>query len=819
MFKNYFKIAFRNLHKHKIYSFINIFGLAIGITSCVLIALYVGNEWSYDTFHKDQDRLYRGWVLEDWGDGDIYFNTTSPIILKPTLEENIPDIEQSTRFASLSNLVKRDDDSEALSQSIQMVDPEFFSMFDFKLLKGKPGQIFTQPNEIVITEEVAQQYFGDEDPYQKSLIIRLRDNFEAFTITGVIERTPSNSSIQYNILVPFAKSRSVFSEGAHTGWFSVAPETYIKLKASSDQAEVEEKMIVMMKQVLGDRYEESKYTIGLQSVSDIHFNTTLPVETVSNNDPTYSYILAAIAAMVLLIACINFMTLSVSQSTIRAKEVGIRKAVGAVRSSLVYQFWGEAILMTALSIGIGLLLADLLLPLFNVLSGTELSLALSGSNVMAIIVLAVFISTIAGMYPAIVLSGFRPMEVLKGRLQMKGDKSLFRQGMVVFQFTVSIFLIVGTLAINNQLNFLRTTDLGFQKDQIIVVQTALSFNPEEGTGTLLQNAEQKKDLLVSELTGYSGVLDVAVSIFTPVQSGWAGVDYEDEANRTRAFNTNFVGANYLETMGIDVVEGRPFSSDVSSDSRMAVVVNQAFVDDYGWDTGLGKKIPGRNFPDHEIIGVVDNFNYQSLYNEVEPLALAMNPSLILDGINNIGIGSSLSPRITLKVAGGQIPQTLQAVEVAWAKVSPGVPFNFNFLDEVVDNQYRQEEQLSQIIMLGSILAIVIACLGLFGLASMMIGRRTKEIGVRKVLGASALKITLLVNREFTRLVIVSFVLAIPLAWYAIQIWIEDFAYKAEMGAGIYILSGIIAMLISWVAVSYQSLKAASINPVNSLRSE
>lgn len=819
MLKNYIKTAFRNLHKHKIYSSINVFGLALGITSCILIMLYVNNEWSYDKFHSDSDRIHRAWVLEDYGEGDVYFNTTSPIILKPTLEANIPEVEQVARYASLGDQVKRTDQSESFSESIQMVDTEFFSMFDFKLLRGDKEQLFAQTNEVVISPEVSERYFGSEDPLQKTILIRLDGTFEAYTVTGVLEEAPINSSIQYNMLIPFSKSATVYSPGAQTGWFSVIPETYVKLREGVSSADLDGKLLAMMKQVLGDRYSRSNYQVGLQPITDIHLNTEFPAGIAAVNDPTFSYILAAIAIMVLLIACINFMTLSISSSASRAKEVGIRKSIGAERTHLMYQFWGEAILTTVFALLLGILLSELLLPSFNVLSGTELTMAPNLQNILMFIGLGTFISFVAGIYPAVILSSFRPVEVLKGKFQIKGDKSLFRQGMVVLQFTVSIFLIAGTFAIYNQLEFIRGKDLGFQKDQIIVLQTDVAFSREEGVTGLLNNASQRQQLLETELSGSSGVIEMASSIFTPVQQGWISVDYRDADDATKAFNVNFVNTDYIETMSMNLVEGRNFSEEISSDVRMAIIVNQAFVDDHGWENGVGQKLTGRGFEDHEIIGVVENFNYQSLYNEVEPLALSMNPGLILGGANNVGFSSSPIPRITVKIAGGQVSQTIDAIREAWGKVAPAEEFSFTFLDEAINNQYQQEERLSKIIILGSILAIVIACLGLFGLASLMIARRTKEIGVRKVLGASATGITLLVNREFSKLVLVSFALSIPLVWYGTQFWLENFAYKVDVGPGVYLTAGVMALVIAWLAVSYQTIKAAAVNPVDSLKSE
>ncbi len=819
MLKNYIKIALRSLFKQKMYSFINISGLALGVACCALILLYTTNEWSFNKFHSKSDRIYRAWTLEDYGEGDIYFNTVTPFVLKPTLEQSIPEVELIARRYVFNDLVKRSESDESFSTSIQAVDPEFFSIFDFEILRGDSDQIFSGLNEVVLTSDLANQYFENEDPLQKTLLIMMGGEFQAFTVTGIIEKAPANSSIQYELLIPMEKAKTILNPNSLLNWYSVTPETYVLLNEQADLTSVKAKFPAMMQQALGEDYNEGEYEVGLQPITDIHLNTEFPVGIASVSDPTYSYILGAIALLILIIACVNFMTLSISRSTSRAKEVGIRKTIGAERHHLMYQFWGEALLMTVFSVGLGALISELLLPYFNQLSGTELSLQLSFDSILLYTGLALFISLIAGIYPALVLSNFKPIEVLKGKLQIKGDKSLFRKGMVVFQFTISIFLIACTLMVNKQLDFLRSKDLGFQKEQVVILQTDLKLGPQMGLSRITQESARKKALLKSQISGNSNFIDLASSIYTPAQQGWIGVDFKDTDQQTRRMNINFVDADYLSMMGIEVIAGRSFSDEITSDERRAIIVNQALVDDYGWENAIGKKLPGSNFEDHEIIGVVENFNYQSLRTAVEPLALSINPSLLLSGIANIGFFNSPSPRISLKISSENIPQTIRELEQTWAAVSPETPFDFQFLDSSIDSQYRQEERLQKIAISGSALAIIIACLGLFGLASLMISRRVKEIGIRKVLGASATSITLLVNKEFTMLVLVSVLLAVPMAWYAIGVWLDDFAYKADMGFWTYLLAGGIAIIISWATISIQSIKAAQVNPVKSLKSE
>ncbi|MDX1637226.1 MAG: FtsX-like permease family protein, partial [Balneolaceae bacterium] len=466
----------------------------------------------------------------------------------------------------------------------------------------------------------------------------------------------------------------------------------------------------------------------------------------------------------------------------------------------------------------GILLAELFLPLFNALSGTALELQFGYRSVLFFISLAMLVSLVSGIYPALILSGFRPADVLKGKLSIRADNSFFRKGMVVFQFSLSIFLIASTLSVNRQPDFLRSKDLGYQKQQVLILQTDAAPAPGSGLMSAIEEAETMVDLLRSLLESQPGITGIAASLYTPAEPGWINVDFRDQNGRRYVMNINVVNACYLRAMGINITRGRYFSEEISTDRRRGVIVNEALVEAFGLENPIGQQLPGL-FEDHEIVGVTENFNYESLYSEVEPLALSINPQILLSGVDNIGFQAPPIPRIALKLASGDIPATMDAIQRAWEQVAPGAPFTYTFLDQAVDNRYRQEERLSKIAGAGSSLAIVIACLGLFGLAALMIARRTKEIGVRKVLGASSTQIVMLVNRELTRLVALSFVIAVPVSWYAMQQWLQDFAYRIDIGFGVFLLSGLGALATAWISVSYQSVKAACMGPVDSLRNE
>lgn len=818
MLKNYFKIAFRNLIKNKTYSSINIFGLSIGIACCMLILLYITNEFSYDKFHKNSDRIYRTWIHEDYGDGSIYWNTVSPLRLREAISENIPEAEHVVRRHIYTDQVKTSENAEAFSEPIQLVDPGFFSMFDFKLLKGDPSSVFAQTSNVVLTPSSAERFFGTTDVLDKTLLLKVDDQFLPFTVTGIIQDSPTNSSIQYQLLIPFENGRKIFSQGSYDGWFSVTPETYVQLNQQAQVDETRAKLVTMMQQELGERWAESQYTVGLQPITDIRLNPSVPVGLSRVNDPIYLYMLSGIAFLILLIACVNFMTLSISRSTSRAKEVGIRKTIGAARSHLMYQFWGEALLMTVFALGVGLFFAELLLPFFNSLSGTELDLGLSTNNMLLFLGLGAFISLVAGIYPALILSGFKPVEVLKGKIQVKGDKSLFRTGMVVFQFTLTIFLIASTMSIRDQLDYMRSKDLGFQKEHVVVLDVTDQPNRETGFMGLIERTNNTVELLNNQLASIPEVEGVSTSLHTPAESRWINADYRDTEEKIHDFNMNIVGHTYPELMDFKFTEGRSFSEEISSDANRAIIVNQAFVDEHGWEDPLNSKLLSPGFDDHEVIGVVKNFNYSSLRSVVEPLVLVLNPRIIFSGIDNINFNGT-SPTISIKISSTNVPSTIDKIEQAWNQVNPGIPFNMSFLDQAIDNQYQQEERLSKIVTFGSSLAIIIACLGLFGLASLLIVRKTKEIGIRKVLGASSQGIVILVNKEFTKLVAISFLLAVPMIWYAIDLWLQNFAYQVGLSVWTFIIAGIITVFIAWISVSYQSFKATTINPVESLKGE
>ncbi len=818
MFKNYIKIAFRNLYKSKTYSFINIFGLAVGIAVCALIALYVQNEWSYDEFHKNSENIYRVWAEETLQDGRVIINTSTPFIVVETLENSIPEVEHITYLNRFSNVAGVPENDQKISERVSIIHKDFFDIFDFKFIEGSINGVFNSPSSIVLSEDAAKRHFGESSALNQVLSLKIGEVFKEFTVDGVLENAPSNSTIQYELLIPEQYFEPIMGEQGMRSWFNIFGPTYVALQDGTDPDELSQKLADMMRAALGDEeYEMTQYKIGMQPLTDVHLNTDFPN---NGSDPVYSYILSIIALLILVIACVNFMTLSISRSTSRAKEVGVRKTIGAVREHLMYQFWGEALLMTICSVGLGLIFAELLLPYFNDLSGTALEFSFGLQTVALILGCSLIISLIAGIYPALILSGFRPTEVLKGRLSRSSEKGSFNKVMVVFQFTLSIALIIGTFTIREQLSYVQQKNLGFQKEQILTFNSGYVNTPDTGMDDVFENSLSRKQILETELLALPEIQQIATSSFTPVQTaGWFRVSFPNEQNQAQPFHTNIVDEDFIPTLDIHLLRGRNFSKENPSDKERAIIVNQSFVDYFNIEDPIGMQIPGTQFQDHEIIGVVDNFHFESLHSPVEPLVLTQKGQIVFSGINNMSLSNSAAPKYTIKLTTDDIQATIAYVQKVWEKVAPGTPFDYSFVDETLDSQYRQEQRLSKIVTSASLLTILIAGLGLFGLASLMVVRRTKEIGVRKVLGATSSNIILLVNKEFTVLIGISFLIASPIAWFAMKEWLKDFAYSIDLGIGLFLAAGVATLVLSWLVVSFQSIKATLINPVDSLKSE
>ncbi len=815
MFRNYLTIALRTLRKHKGYTFINISGLAVGMACCLLIFMLVRHEWSYDRFHANADHLYRTCIEYFYADGTQNFQNMMFPEFTPALAAEFPAIEHATRV--VKGTTDFEVGNETFRQDAIEVDAPFFQMFSYPLHAGDPATVLADPSGMVITEETAQAFFGlTEGNYGEALgetvsITRDGTTYD-FTITGVAETIPNNSSLLFDIAFSFENYDNIRLGGNNWGGRT---STYIQLRADQDPEAFEAALKPFIDVQFADYIDalrsngylaegDNAFHMFLQPLAELHLSPEVwaPYEEDIHN-PRYSYILGGIGLLVLLIACINFMTLAVGRSAGRAREVGMRKVLGAQRGQLMKQFWGEALLLTGVSLVLGFGLALLALPFFNDLAGQSLSFgAFSVIEVLLTIAVLLFVvGFVAGGYPAALLSRFQPASVLKGEVKM-GGKNWLTRSLVVVQYTVSIGLIVSTIVMAQQLNFLLDKDLGFEDELVVAVSAGQVADSD---------APLVIDNLRNALLPYEQITHVerAGSSFT---RGSDRNTWQDADGVTRSAYNFGVGVDYLDLMGMELVEGRNFSREFPSDSTQSVLVNEALVREFGIENPVGHQLSGwLSFVYEEsptIIGVVKDFNFQSLRNEVEPAVMNMHPNYY----NYMGT-------VLMKIKPTDMAGTLDLIENAWAAAVPGTPFEYNFLDDDLARQYMNEQRWSTIVTYSSLFAILIACLGLFGLATLSVTKRTKEIGIRKVLGASVPSVVTLIAGEFVKLIAVAAVLAWPLAYFGMERWLESFAYRIDMGVGAFVLAAVGAMLIALATISYRAFRAAVADPVKALRTD
>ncbi|MTI88449.1 MAG: FtsX-like permease family protein [Balneolaceae bacterium] len=818
MLKNYFKIAFRNIRKQKLYSLINIFGLTLGITCCILIYLFIQDEYSYDGFHENADNIYRiEQIRYQKLKSDIeptpFFDSRFPegksktpwlpLPLGPTISDLFPEIKQVVRTDE-SNLIVR---NETLSyeQDILLVDPSFFEVFTFPLLKGSAENVLSDPRNLVLTPETAHKYFGDEDPMGQTLAVTIQNEEHVFTVTGIAEAPPSNSSLPFSMVARI--ENKPFYDFNIERWTSFNTPIFVQLNPGADIEQFTKKLNDLAEERYAENWQGSRDRLGLPEeapiaefvispLTGIHLDAAAEWYNVSN--PLYSYILGTIAVLILIIACINYITLALARSAGRAKEVGIRKASGAHRSQIALQFWGETQLLTLFAMLAGVCIAELSLPFFNAIAGKSLSINYFTDAGFLAILLGITFTTglIAGSYPALILSRFQPVKVLKG-LSVFQFKPRLTKGLLVAQFSLSIFLIISSLIMYKQLDYVSGKELGYNEEQVLFVSTFTGFD-ENGTKLM----ERYRDELAS-IPGIKNVSGMAPAFTKGSNVYGFGVDGEMKESFIY-----FVDTDLANTLGIELVAGRNFSKDRPADITESIIVNEALVESMGWEKPVGEQLPwkGEENPS-TIIGVVKNFHFQSMESEIKPMLFHMDPDQ--GGITDIAI----------KIEEGMIAETLPKLEASWKKAAPFTPFNYWFLDDAVARQYEQYQQWLQIMGVSTLMAILIACLGLFGLAGLTAVNKTKEIGIRKVLGAGISQIIFLLNKGIVKLILMSIIIAAPLSWYVMEQWLSDFAYSIEIGAGLFFVTGIATLLIALITVSYYSIKAAMVNPVDSLRSE
>jgi putative ABC transport system permease protein len=809
MFENYFRIAWRSLLKQKMYSSIKIGGFAMGIAACLLIALYIRHELSYDLHYKNTDQIYRLTAYSSFR-GEESKSVWFPAPMNEALLDDYAEFELTgeinpvPNFGAGSNEVRRIDRQESThEEGFIFASQSMLEILEVPFVSGNPKVALTDPNTIVITESKAKQYFPDEDPLGKVLILN-NDESRQYKITGVIADFPATSHFQYDFLLTLAGKE--FWQGEQTNWRASNYLDYVRVRPGVNIQELEEKLSSITKKYYlpaatkegGDKNEIdwlSKMHFKLQPVSDIHLNRMEAAEDdFHHGDMRYIWMFGAIAGFILFIACINFINLSTARSANRAKEVGLRKVVGSMRSGLIRQFLTESMMFSLLSFVTGISLAGLLLPWFNEVVGQPLVfpwkewwlLPVLGSG-------ALIIGIIAGAYPSFYLSAFKPAAVLKGNLRLGSKSSGVRNTLVVFQFMISIVLIVGTFVVNRQMNFILTTKVGFDKDHVIILH---------GTHTLKDNITSLKN----ELLTLSDVKNATVTSFIPISGNrrngsgmWTKQISEEESVGSQQW---YVDEDYINTLGIKLVAGRGLSERIASDTA-SMIVNEAFVKAFGWKDGLGKEVINWKGP-WTIVGVMEDFHFESMRQSIEPLALQLRKSRNMVAIN---------------VRTDDMQSTLAAINTVWKRFSPNQSIRYSFMDESYARTYEDVQRVGNIFTSFAVLAIVVACLGLFALSAYMVEQRGKEISIRLVLGASVNHVFTLLTGNFMKLILVSFILAAPIGWYLMDRWLQDYVYKVDLGPGIFIWSGVVVAIVALLTISYQSIRAALVSPVTNLKSE
>jgi putative ABC transport system permease protein len=809
MIRNYLRSALRNITRHKFISFINIFGLTIGLTCCLLIVVYVVNELSYDKFNANADDIYRVTRSFNTADGidNLHLGAVAPPF-GPLLKNEFPDIKKVTRILSNGDVVIRYKDKLFNEKGSYFADENFFDFFSMKTIHGDPKTALAEPFSVMLTPEMARKYFGNEDPMNKEFRF---DNQYNFKVTGIFEPFPANAQLHPQLLLSFntLNDNAIYGKkGLETNWGNNSFFTYLLFPKGYNVDHVAAQFPAFLDKYVHfpgqpANFRESKFSkLHFQKLLDIHLNSHLDDELEQNGDIKRVYIFSAIALFILLIACINYMNLSTARSTLRAKEIGIRKVIGAQQKEIITQFLSESVLVTAFSLILALGFTWLIMPLINKFSGLQLTFnSLYQPQIIFIIIAMPFIiGIISGIYPAIFMSSFKPIKVLKGILKVGSGNISFRKVLVVLQFSISIILIVATTIVFQQLRYMQQKSLGFSKDHLLTMGNAFNPSQFDAFKNEVMRDGNIKDLGRSSRIPSGRLLDdqgIQVMQGGTLQPVKAAVKY---------INTDY---SFIPTYGMKMAAGRNFSKDFGTDTNN-YVINVAASKVLGWTTpenAIGKTISygGTN---GKVIGVVNDFHFESLHQNIIPLLMRM-PSF----------ANSNYSRLSIKINGNHVQSALSTLEQTWKKYQPERPFEYTFLDEKFQQLYDSEQQQGTLFTIFSFIAIFIACLGLFGLSAFTISQRVKEIGVRKVLGASIPQIVTELSKDFLKLVFIASIIALPIAWYSMSKWLLDFAFRINIQWWVFVMAGIIAVLIAFVTISFQSIKAASANPVKSLRSE
>jgi putative ABC transport system permease protein len=806
MIKNYFKIGIRSLLRNKFFTAINIFGLTLGMTTCLLIMLYVQNEMSYDRFNKKADQIVRV-VFRGSIQGEKMKEAMVMPPIAQTFKSEYPEVLEATRLRNYGNPRITYGDKTFKENAFAYADSNFFEVFTLPFLKGNPKTALLEPNTIVISESVAKKYFGSEDPIGK--VLQFKDLNTSFKITGVMREMPVNSHFHFDLFASMAS----FPQSREFSWMTSEYYTYLVLPKGYDYKKLEAKLPADVEKYMGSQLQKAmgmtyaqfrqkgnELGLYLQPLMDIHLHSDLNLELGPVGDIRYVYIFSIVAIFMLLIACINFMNLSTAGASKRAREVGIRKVLGSLNGQLVRQFLLESLLLTSFAFLLSILLVFWALPFLNKLSGKNLSFNLLSNPWLlpGLLLFALITGLLAGSYPAFFLSSFKPVTVLKGKIASMGKTVSLRSGLVVFQFFISIVLIIGTIIVHKQLTFIQNEKLGYNKDQVVIVQESywLGKNLEPFKQKLLQDPR---------------VVSISSSGYLPAGNTYNNnfMIYADNSSdqlvKTLRYDVDY---NYIQTLGMEMADGRNFSKSFGTDST-GIIINEETAKAFGWD----KNALGHNLtrPDNDgtkltyhVIGVVKNFHFKSFHEPISPLVMVLN--------NNI-------ENLIVKTNTSDIAGLLSTMKKNWNDLKGEVPFSYTFLDDRFNKSYESEQKIGLILSIFAGVTIFVACLGLLGLATFTAEQRTKEIGIRKVLGASIANIVSLLSIDFIKLVFIAFIIATPVAWYMMNKWLQDFAYKTNISGWIFLLVAVLAVAITIITVSFRAIRAAVVNPVDSLRSE
>jgi putative ABC transport system permease protein len=802
MFKNYFKIALRNLRKNKAFSLINIFGLAIGLTCFMLMAVFVVNELSYDIYPAQSSNIYRV-ILSVTGNGDVAAYPMVDVAVGEGMKNAFPEIKATTRLAPVSDFIKYND-KQFKEEKIAFADSNFLQMFSIPLIEGDIGTALVQPNSMVISKSFAEKYFANENPVGKSLSVGTHKDL--YKVTGVFDAVPENSHFHFDAFLSLTSWHLIQQTWSNLGFY-----TYLLLNKNADPKKLEKKfsqlvaehVVPEIQHDMGvSRAEAEKsintFVFSLQPVTDIHLYSHTKYELEPNGNIQYVYIFSALALFILLLACVNFTNLSTARAAKRAREVGIRKVMGSLKKNLVIQFLSESVLLTLLSMLIAFGLLFLLLPYFNQLADRQIpfSFFISYQSIVAMVSLMLITGIVAGIYPAFFLASFNTIKVLKGAASKGSQRNQLRSSLVVFQFFVSIALIIATIIVYQQLYFMQNKNLGYDKEQVLFLPDARLLGKNQAA--FKQQLSQNKNVIASSISRSAPGL--------PFMDGTQIYPKNENGNGKEIHaNIYHVDEDYLKTLGIKIISGRNFSRNFPTDSG-AVVINQAMVRELGWSgtNPNGKTIVRSGQQQFKVIGVVADFNYASAKQEIAPLMMMLG--------NNYG-------GLVIKIHTSGVKGFLSDLKKEWDSFNPEGALDYTFLDHNFAKLYASEIRTQRIFSAFAIIAIIIAGLGLFGLSAFVIEQRTKEIGIRKVLGASVQNVLLLVSKDFLLLVGIAFLISVPVTWWAMHNWLQDFAYRVNIQWWVFLLAGSIAILISALTISFQAIKAAVANPVKSLRTE